>query len=115
MSDFEDNFSEWGRDSTGAALSLTVETFLGNGSLGASYAAPEAIPGLPQFRQNRLVRTAQGNEVLASSKIYVPLAHAHKFTLHSRVTLADGRASTVLNVARPDQFGLFGFVVLDVE
>ena len=115
MTDFEDNFAEWGRDSTGAALTLTVETFLGNGSLGPSYAAPVALPGLPQFRQNRLVRTAQGNEVLASSKVYAPLAHADKFTLHSRVTLADGRASTVLTVSRPDQFGLFGFVVVDVE
>lgn len=115
MSEFMDTFGEWGNDEEGNPLPLTVKTFLGTGPSGRKYAAAQEFPGLPQFPQNRLVRTAQGDEALSSAAVYAPKELAVHFALQSLVTLADGREAAVQTVAKPDTFGLFGFVVVNLE
>lgn len=113
--DWSDLFSEWGNDVNGSPLACSVKTFTGSGQLGPSYAAPTSKPGLPQFPQQRLVRTAQGNEIVSSSALYAPLTDRAVFTLHSLVTLANGREAVVLAVAEADIEGLFGFLRIDLE
>lgn len=117
MSEFSDLFGEWGVRADGTPRSLTVETFQGEGGWGESYAAAVTLEGLPTFETVRLVRNAQGDEVVSSAQVYAELEHAPKFALESRVTL-DGpnpRATKVVQVAAPDAFGLFGFVVVFLE
>lgn len=113
--EFWELWGEWGNDSDGNPKPLTVQQYLSTGQLGPKYAAPVSIPGLPQMPQRRLVRTSGGNEVLSSTAVAVPPEHRDHFTLHSRVTLADGRTSTVLTVAEGDTSGLFGFSVVNLE
>lgn len=115
MSEFEELFGEWGNDGEGNPLPLSVETYMGAGSRGSVYSEPKSRPGLIQLPQNRLVRTAQGNEVVSSSLVYAPLELSGDFTLGSRVTLADGRTAAVLTIGKPDVYGLLGFVVLNLE
>lgn len=115
MTEFEELFGEWGLDSAGAPKPLTVRTALGSGNAGRTYSEPKSHPGLVQFPQDRLVRTSAGNEVLSSTAVYAPLSLAGDFTLGSAVTLADGRQAAVLTLGTPDVFGLFGFVVVNLE
>jgi hypothetical protein len=108
-------FAEWGNDSEGNPLPLTVKTYEGAGQLGPKFAAPHDIPGLPQMPQERRVRTADGSEKVASTAVYAPKAHAGRFTLGSQVKLASGRWSTVLTVDTPDMDGMFAFVLVRLE
>lgn len=114
-SEFEELFGEWGLDSEGEPKPLSVQTFLGEGSTGPVFAPAASHPGLVQFDQERLVRVSEGDERLSSAAVYAPLALSGTFTLGSRVTLASGRTAAVLTVAKPDVFGLFGFVVVNLE
>lgn len=115
MNEFMELFGEWGTDVTGTPLPLSVKTYEGSGPMGAKFSEPRDHAGLPQFPQQRLVRTSDGNEKVSQSAVYAPLELAGDFTLHSLVTLADGHEAAILTVATADQFGLFGFVVLNLE
>lgn len=108
-------FEEWGNDAEGQPLPLSVQTKSGSGQLGPTFAAPYSIPGLPQMPQTRTIRTSNGNEAVSQTAVYAPKEHAGRFTLGSRVTLADGRVSTVLGIQSPDILGLFAFVRVDLE
>lgn len=113
--EWEDLFEDWGVGSDGQPLACTVETFEGTGQLGPKFSSPKDRPGLPQFPQNRLVRASNGNEVLSTAKVYAPMRYAADFALHSRVTLNDGRTSTVLSLGTPDMAELFAFVEVNLE
>lgn len=113
--EFWELWGEWGKDPEGNPKPLTLETYQGTGQLGPRYAAPVEHPGLPQMPQRRLVRSSSGNEVLSTAAVAVPPSLRGVFTLHSRVTLADGRASVVLQVADGDTAGLFGHTVVNLE
>jgi hypothetical protein len=116
MTEFEELFGEWGRDSAGADKPCSVRTYSGAAQQGERWADAVDRNGLPQFDQQRLVRSADGNEVLSTAGIYSPdLADADVFKLHSRVTLATGRESTVLAVTVNDHEGLFQFVAVSLE
>lgn len=114
-SEFEELFGEWGLDGDGTPNALTVEPYLGSGSAGEKYGAGIEHPGLIQLPQDKLVRTAQGDETTSSTAVYAPLSIAGDFPLGSRVTLADGRRAAVLTISKPDIYGLLGFVVLNIE
>lgn len=115
MSEFGDLFGEWGLDSTGTPIPLVVETCLGVGEAGEVFAAPATLSGLPVLYGSTLVRDADGNERTSTATVYAELgAEADRFTLGSRVTLPDGRVATVLQVAAPDVYGLFGFRVVSL-
>lgn len=108
-------FEDWGIGSDGQPLACTVKTFTGTGQTGPKYSAAKSRPGLPQFPQNRLVRASNGNEVLSTAKLYAPQEFAADFTLHSLVTLNDGREATVLSLGTPDIGELFAFVEVNLE
>lgn len=113
--EWEDVFADFGVDHNGDPLPCTVETLEGQGSLGPRFSAPKDRPGLPQFPQNRLVRTSGGNEVLSSARLYAPQRMRADFTIGSRVTLADGRQTVVLTAGTPDMGPLFAFVEVNLE
>lgn len=113
--EFWDLFGEWGKDSEGNPKPCSVEKFEGTGQKGPKYATAVSHPGIPQMPRRRLVRNSGGNEVLSTSALAMPVNLAADFPLHSRVTLADGRTSTVLSVDDGDTWGLFGFVVVNLE
>ncbi len=108
-------FSEWGNDSEGNPLPLSVKTYRGNGQLGPKLDAEHSIPGLPQIPAERRIRTADGSEKTASTAVYAPKEHLGRFTPGSQVKLASGRWSTVLSIETPDMEGLFAFVVVRLE
>lgn len=115
MSEFNDLFDEWGLDSEGIPLPLTVQTCTGQGSQGPILGEPVSLPGLPQIPQERLVRNSDGAEVVSSTAVYADLSLSDHFTLNSVVTPASGRPARLLTISRPDTFGLFGFLVLNIE
>jgi len=113
--EFWELWGEWGKDSEGNPKPLTVKPYTGTGQMGPKYAPEVSRPGLPQMPKRRLVRTSGGNEVLSSTAVAIPLSMRDDFPLHSRVTLADGRVSTVLTVDEGDTSGLFGMLVVNLE
>lgn len=115
MSEFQDLFGEWGNAEDGTPKPLSVEPYLGTGSMGPKYGPSVNLPGLPQSTKRRLVRTALGNEAVSEATVYAPLEHAASFPLHSRVTLASGRVAAILVVSSPDVYGVMGFVVVNCE
>lgn len=114
-SEFEELFGEWGLDGNGQPIPLSVEPYLGVGAIGPKFGAPIDHAGLIQLPQEKLVRTAQGDEAVSSALVYAPLDVAGDFPLGSRVTLADGRRAAVLTIGKPDVYGMLGFVVLNLE
>lgn len=113
--EFWELWGEWGLDSEGNPKPLSVKPYTGTGQLGAKYGPAVERPGLPQMPKRRLVRSSGGNEVLSTTAVAIPLSYAADFPLHSKVTLADGRESTVLSVDTGDTNGLFGFLVVNLE
>lgn len=115
MSEFSDLFAEWGKRADDTPKALTVEPYLGSGSLGAKFGAPVSIPGLPQSATTRLVRGPNGNEITSTATVYAELEHLAHFAVHSRVTLDSGRVTTVAALSAPDVYGLMGFVAVNCE
>lgn len=87
---------------------VTVERFAGPGPEGDTWAAP--VPGVPCFVEDtrKLVRAANGSEVVSETTVYFPSAEAD-IPAGSKVTLTapfDGRTATVLKCSRHDGGGL---------
>ena len=66
---------------------VTVRTYSGEGSMGPIYGAIETVPGIQVDETQRLVRAADGREVMSSTTIRGPLPLAGKFVVGSLVTL----------------------------
>ncbi|PBC80113.1 hypothetical protein BX265_4949 [Streptomyces sp. TLI_235] len=83
---------------------ITVEPYLGSSAYGPKY-GPE-VTGVRCFleERTRLVRAPGGEEVVSSSTAYAPLATV--CPARSRVTLPDGRTTTVIAALRHDGGGL---------
>jgi hypothetical protein len=82
---------------------VRVEPFLGNTGSGPKYGPATQVQGLLR-RSTRLVRTPAGEEVTSSSTLYAPLATVAP--AKSRVTLPDGRTTTVIASVPQDGGGL---------
>lgn len=78
---------------------VQVEAYLGSSSKGDLYAAPEQVQCLLE-EKTQLVTSPAGEQVTSSSMYRTPLGHNPP--PKSRVTLAAGRVTTVIVVARPD-------------
>lgn len=78
---------------------ITVEAYAGAGAYGPVYAAPVTVRCLLD-EQTRLVRSPSGGEVTSSSTALCPLDTVCPPA--SRVTLPDGRITTVINSLRRD-------------
>lgn len=83
----------------------TVETFLGAGPTGDTYAAPVAVKG---FLDDGvvLVRSSAGEQLVQKSMFFSELANAAKFIPESKVTI-NGVASQVKAI-RPRDGGSIG-------
>ncbi|MFM9777093.1 hypothetical protein [Streptomyces scabiei] len=78
---------------------VTVEPYGGpSGGRGPKFGAPVAVPCFLE-EKNRMVRAKDGNEVVSSATFYCRL-DAVNAVPESRVTLPDGRVTTVLVQAR---------------
>ncbi|WP_151480626.1 hypothetical protein [Streptomyces albicerus] len=84
--------------------SVTVEPYEGSSARGPVYGEPVAVLCFLE-EKNRMVRAADGNEVVSSARFFCRL-DAVTAPPESRVTLPDGRVTTVLVQARHDAGGL---------
>jgi len=73
---------------------VTVEPYLGDSGYGPQYGDPVTVRCLLE-QKNRLVRAPDGREVTSSSTFYCRL-DAVNAPPESRVTLPDGRQTTVI-------------------
>ncbi len=78
---------------------VQVAQYLGSSSKGDLYAAAEPVPCLLDER-TQMVTNPAGQTVTSSSSYIAP--RSHNPSPKSRVTLPDGRVTTVITVARPD-------------
>lgn len=82
---------------------VTVEPYLGTGPHGPKYGPPAVVRGFLD-EETRLVRDPAGDEVTSTSTLYARLDTVAP--AKSRVTLPDGRITTVLAALRRDGGGL---------
>ena len=74
----------------------TVRTFDGSGPFGDTYADPVAVPCFIDPTR-RLVRNAEGREVVSEATITGSVTHGHRFTPESTVTI-DGQERTIITI-----------------
>lgn len=84
---------------------VTVQTLLGSGGMGDVYAAPLTLSptdttGVFVEDKRRLVRSADGSEVISESTIYGRWVLGPVLAVGSLVTLPSGRTATVITTAR---------------
>jgi len=108
VSDFGEVFDEW--------LTETVEISprLGAGAEGVQYGEPQRIEGCMIDDSARLIRASDGNQIVSDTTIYVPTSRADAVELHARVKLPSGRVATAERIARPEVYGIFDFVVVNL-
>ncbi|MGW4810552.1 hypothetical protein ACWEPB_02755 [Kitasatospora cineracea] len=82
---------------------ITIEPYLGNSAYGPRYGSAVAVRCFLD-EQTRLVRASNGDETTSTSTAYCPLAT--DAPAKSRVTLPDGRQTTVIAALRRDGGGL---------
>lgn len=112
MSDFEDDFADLFDD--WMTKNVSVKKFTGTGFDGAIFDAPVVVEKVMIEDARKLVRASDGNQKVSETTIYVHAEDASKITLHSLVQLPD-RESTVLRIASPEVYGLFSFIVVNLE
>ncbi|QJT04354.1 hypothetical protein G9272_32065 [Streptomyces asoensis] len=78
---------------------VTVEAYLGSGSKGDLYAAPEPVRCLIDEKTQQV--TNPGGQTVTSGSSYITVP-SHRPAPNSRVTLPDGRRTTVITIARAD-------------
>lgn len=83
---------------------VLVETLTGTGGMGDVFAAPVELVCLVDDRR-RLVRAADGTEVVSESTVFAP-AGTTSLTPGSRVLLPSGRTSVVLALTVADSGGM---------
>lgn len=82
-----------------AGQNVLVEPFIGEGPFGPEYGSEIVIRALVEHKR-RLVRDAEGAEVISETTLRMQLTET--CPAGSRVTLPDGRQSTVLTSAPID-------------
>jgi hypothetical protein len=82
---------------------VTVETFTGSGAFGPAYAAPATVRGKVDMTR-RLVRDANGAEVVSEMTVYVHPDDADLFPPESLVG-ASGHTSSVISCATQSRPG----------
>jgi hypothetical protein len=84
---------------------VTVEAYLGSSAYGKQYGPEEVVRGLLE-RRVRVVRDQNGNEVTSTATFRTDLDAVNDFPPESRVTLPDGRTTTVIGAEPIDGSGL---------
>ncbi|MET9138904.1 hypothetical protein [Streptomyces parvulus] len=78
---------------------VRVEAYLGSGSKGDVYASPETVRCLIDEKTQQV--TSPGGQTVTSGSSYIARSD-HRPPPNSRVTLPDGRVTTVITIARAD-------------
>ncbi|MER6832708.1 hypothetical protein ABT320_01740 [Streptomyces cellulosae] len=78
---------------------VTVEPYLGSGSKGDVYGPPERVRCLIDEKTQQVI--SPGGQTVTSGSSYIARPD-HRPPPNSRVTLPDGRRTTVITVARAD-------------
>ena len=78
---------------------VTVEAYLGSGSKGDLYAAPETVRCLIDEQTKQV--TSPGGQLTTSGSSYIARPD-HRPPPNSRVMLPDGRKTKVITIARAD-------------
>ncbi len=86
---------------------VEAATRTGNGAYGPVHADPVPIRCVVDERR-KLVRAADGNEVVSEATLYTLRQHLHIFEPESLVTLPTGRTASVISVADRSDGGQFG-------
>lgn len=83
---------------------ITIEVYQGDSAYGPTFGAP--LPDVRAFvdQQTKRVAGPNGTQVTSSSQVYCPLNTVAPAL--SRITLADGTATAVINAIRHDGSGL---------
>jgi hypothetical protein len=87
---------------------VTVETFRGSGAMGDLFAAPVVLAppnGCWVENSRKLVRAANGEQLISETTVYTAAANNALFTTDSRVTI-NGVAARVLKANENDTGGL---------
>lgn len=94
---------------------ITVEPLLGDGPYGEQYGPPVEVPCFLD-RKRRLVRNANGDEVVSETTVYCPLDAEGSFPTDSRVTLPgpSGTVAYVISTQPHDDGGLGAWQHLEV-
>jgi hypothetical protein len=78
---------------------VSVEAYLGSGSKGDVYGPPETVRCLIDEKTTQVV--SPGGQIVTSGSSYITRPD-HRPPPNSRVTLPDGRKTTVITIARAD-------------
>lgn len=78
---------------------VRVEAYLGSSSKGDVYAPPETVRCLIEEKTQQV--TSPGGQIVTSGSSYITRP-GHRPPPNSRVTLPDGRVTTVIAIARAD-------------
>ncbi|MGN8049551.1 hypothetical protein ACTJKO_07640 [Curtobacterium sp. 22159] len=70
---------------------LTVQTYLGEGGNGTSYADPVDVPCFIDGGV-KVVRTATGEQLVVNAPVYAPLEHAAALVAESKVSMRGATA-----------------------
>lgn len=76
---------------------VTAEPYTGAGANGSTYAAATTVPGFLE-RKRRLVRAANGEQLVSESTFYADPVFAATLTARSRVTVAGEPPTVVLTL-----------------
>ncbi|MBN1174563.1 MAG: hypothetical protein JXA67_20510 [Micromonosporaceae bacterium] len=80
------------------AHTVTVEAYRGSGPVGDIYDQAQQVQPCFCDDKRKLVRDAQGDQVVSESTVYAPLETTAP--AGSRITLPSGRTTTVITAAR---------------
>jgi hypothetical protein len=92
---------------------VTVEPQLGEGSTGDVYGPAESVLGFLDY-ERKLVRSAEGAEVVSEATFYCDLEWTNRFPPDSRVTTPAGVVTFVIGNAPKDDGGITGLSHLEV-
>ena len=112
MSDFVEVFGDWLVNGTQVAkLKSDV------GIEGRSYESPVTADGLMIEYKRRLVRAADGREVISERTLFVPNGHPQRalFTLGSQIIFADGVKATAAVLQDFAPYGVVDHLVVTCE
>lgn len=82
---------------------VTVETYLGTGVKGPTFAAPASVLCFVDDSR-KLVRDSTGEQVVSSTTVYAPLSVYAQFPVDSKVTV-NGRTARVVAVELQNSAG----------
>lgn len=115
MSELLDLFGDWAHHADGTPYVVVVDGVTGDGAWGPVVGDPTTISPCPVMFGNRLVRTATGDDAVASITLYVESQHEAACALGSGVTIDGSRQTTIMRVDPVSHLGMFDYLAVFCE